>query len=88
MALNQSALSLNVKLNLSNTRISTTPTQPVTLKSQQKTISTINELTDVLEAGELETGQTLVYDATVDKYIVKKLTTADLDLTSLDGGTF
>lgn len=87
MALNQSALSLNVKLNLSNTRISTTPTQPVTLKSQQKTISTINELTDVVETAP-ESGQTLVYDATVDKYIVKKLTTADLDLTSLDGGTF
>lgn len=87
MALNQSALSLNVKLNLSNTRISTTPTQPVTLKSQIKTISTINELTDVVETAP-ETGQTLVYDATVDKYIVKKLTTADLDLTSLDGGTF
>jgi hypothetical protein len=87
MALNQSALSLNVKLNLSNTRISTTPTQPVTLKSQQKTISTINELTDVVETTP-ESGQTLVYDATIDKYIVKKLTTSDLDLTSLDGGTF
>jgi len=87
MPINQSALSLNVRLNLANTKITTTPAQPVTLKSQFKTISTLNELTDVVETAP-ESGQTLVYDATVDKYIVKKLTTADLDLTSLDGGTF
>jgi hypothetical protein len=61
---------------------------PVTLKNTgvSSGITRLDKLNDVDATGEVS-GATLVYDATNDKYIVKKL-----DLTNvtgnLDGGTF
>ena len=87
MAINQAGLNVNVKVNLANTRLSTPPTQPVTLKATARTINTIKDIADVVE-GAPTTGMTLVYNASTDKYEVKTLSTADIIVSSIDGGTF
>ena len=87
MAINQAGLNVNVKVNLANNRLTTPPTQPITLKATARTINTIKDLTDVVE-GAPTTGMTLVYNASTDKYEVKTLSTADINLGSIDGGTF
>jgi hypothetical protein len=62
----------------------------LTLKTQnlgigELTKPRIDNLGDVDEgAGPIEDGSTLVYDSTLQKYVVKKLETVGL----LDGGTF
>lgn len=65
-------------------------TVPVTLKNTPSLISggatRLDGLTDVVASGETN-GATLVYEASTDKYIVKKLDLADVT-GNLDGGTF
>lgn len=87
MAINQAGLNVNVKVNLANTRLSTPPTQPITLKASARTINNLKDLTDVVE-GAPSTGMTLVYNASTDKYEVKTLSTSDINVGSIDGGTF
>ena len=87
MAINQAGLNVNVKVNLANNRLTTPPTQPITLKATARTINTIKDLSDVVE-GAPTTGMTLVYNASTDKYEVKTLSTNDINVGSIDGGTF
>lgn len=96
MALSQSSVNVNVKVNVANNRIVATPT-PVgvtwptsssvkTVKSQFNSVDTIAELSDV--TGTPQDGYTLVYNASLNKYVSQQITTADINITSLDGGTF
>lgn len=87
MAINQAGLNVNVKVNLANTRLSTPPTQPITLKATARTINNLKDLTDVVE-GTPSSGMTLVYNAATDKYEVKTLSSNNITITALDGGTF
>lgn len=59
-------------------------TTPVTIQTNA-TKNRLDQLVDVVEQNPQE-GQTLVYDAETDRYVVKYLTMDDLG--SLDGGTF
>lgn len=96
MALNQSGVSVNVKVNVANNRIVATPapigvTWPTsssvkTVKSQFNSVDTVSELTDV--TGTPQNGYTLVYNSTLQKYVVQQLTVEDITITSLDGGSF
>lgn len=96
MALNQSGVSVNVKVNVANNRIVATPapigvTWPTsssvkTVKSQFNSVDTIAELTDV--TGTPQDGYTLVYNASLNKFVVQQITVEDINITSLDGGTF
>lgn len=65
-------------------------TTPVTLKNVPVIPggagARLDKMTDVDATGEIN-GATLVYEATTDKYIVKKLDLADV-IGDLDGGTF
>lgn len=65
----------------------TTNTQPITLKSQARTINQLADISDVEEAAPQD-GFTLVYNSSTDKYEVKKLASTDITIDSLDGGTF
>lgn len=61
---------------------------PVTLKNNPSLTATtrLDKLTDVVANAEID-GATLVYEASIDKYIVKKLDLSDVT-GDLDGGTF
>lgn len=61
---------------------------PVTLKNNPVlgTATRLDKLTDVVANAEIN-GATLVYEASIDKYIVKKLDLSDVT-GDLDGGTF
>lgn len=64
-------------------------TTPVVLKNNPSIgggVSRLDRLSDVVANNEVN-GATLVYDATNDTYIVKKLDLADVT-GDLDGGTF
>lgn len=66
-------------------------TTPVTIKNTPTlasvaTSTRLDNLLDVVPTGETD-GATLVYDAGLDKYIVKKLDLADVT-GDLDGGVF
>jgi len=87
MAINQAGLNVNVKVNLANNRLSTPPTQPITLKASARTINTLKDIADVVE-GTPADGMTLVYNASTDKYEVKTLSTGDINVGSIDGGSF
>lgn len=89
MALNQSSLNVRVKVNVDNNRISVVdgPSTVTTLKSQFATVQAIGEMKDVIE-GTPQNGYTLVYDSAADKYVVQQLTNEDINLASVDGGTF
>lgn len=88
MPINQSGLSVNVKVNLANNRIvASSSSSPVkTVKSQFNSVDTVSELTDV--TGTPQNGYTLVYNSTLQKYVVQQLTVEDITITSLDGGSF
>lgn len=62
---------------------------PITLKNQITEIRSIEDIFDVAEV-DVTSGATLVYNATNDKYEVKKLGIADIDTgtLNLDGGEF
>ena len=62
---------------------------PVTIKNNPSLgggVSRLDQLGDVVASLE-EDGATLVYDATTDRYVVKKLSFDDMQ-GDLDGGTF
>lgn len=63
-------------------------TVPVTLKNNPVlgTATRLDKLTDVVANAEIN-GATLVYEASTDKYVVKKLDLSDVT-GDLDGGTF
>jgi len=94
MGINQSALAINVKVNLdANNRLKVVtppvgaPSTVTTLKSQFATVDAISEMKDVIE-GSPQDGYTLVYDSALNKYVVQQLTNQDINLASVDGGTF
>lgn len=94
MGINQSALNINVKVNLdANNRLKVTtpavggPSTVTTLKSQFATVDAVGEMKDVVE-GTPQDGYTLVYDSALNKYVVQQLTNQDINLASVDGGTF
>ena len=86
MPINQTALQVNVRVNLSNTvnvsvpRASITNNSITTLKSQFASIDTLAELGDVI-TGSPQDGDLLVYDSSLNKYVVQQLE-------SIDGGSF
>lgn len=87
MPISQSGLNVNVKVSLSNNRITSSSSTPVkTIKSQFNSVDTVSELTDV--EGTPQDGYTLVYDSTLRKYVLQQLSSEDINIASLDGGTF
>lgn len=62
-------------------------TQPVTLRSQARTINKLADISDVNESSQ-EDGSSLVYDAATDTYILRKLTQDEVTINTLNGGTF
>jgi hypothetical protein len=87
MPINQSGLSVNVKVKLANDRIVSSSSSPVkTVKTQFRTVDEISELIDV--TGTPQDGFTLVYDSTLGKYVVQQLSGENINLASLDGGNF
>lgn len=94
MAINQSSINVTVRTRPSTVvattdrrAAATTNTQPITLKSQSRTANFIEDMLDVIEASPQD-GFTLVYNSSNDKYEVKQLTSTDINITALDGGTF
>lgn len=90
MAINQSAVNVRVKVNLDNNnrlRVVDGPGTVTTLKSQLATVDALGEMKDVIE-GTPQDGFTLVYDSALNKYVVQQLTNQDINLASVDGGTF
>lgn len=94
MGINQSALAINVKVNLDNNNRLKVVTPAVggqstvtTLKSQFATVDAIGEMKDVIESNPQD-GYTLVYDSATNKYVVQQLTGDSINLASVDGGTF
>jgi len=63
------------------------PSTVTTLKSQFATVDAVGEMKDVIE-GTPQDGYTLVYDSALNKYVVQQLTNQDINLASVDGGTF
>jgi len=59
---------------------------PITLKNQIQEIRSIENITDV-SVVDVTNGATLVYNSQNDKYEVRQLQVADLNL-DLDGGSF
>ena len=86
MPINQSSLQVNVKVNLSNNinvsvpRASITNNSITTLKSQFNNVDTLAELGDVI-IGTPQDGDTLVYDSSLNKYVIQQLE-------FIDGGSF
>jgi uncharacterized protein YabN with tetrapyrrole methylase and pyrophosphatase domain len=94
MAINQSSISVTVKTRPSTVvattdrrAAATTNTQPITLKTQARTANFIEDMLDVIEASPQD-GFTLVYNSSLDKYEVKQLSSTEINITGLDGGTF
>ena len=52
-----------------------------------QTSVSLGNLTNV-DASDPNEGETLVYDATVSKYVVKAITVDSNNITSINGGTF
>ena len=67
-----------------NGRLSSTG--PITLKNQIQEIRSIENITDVIVVDSAN-GSTLIYNSQNDKYEVRQLQVADLNL-DLDGGSF
>ena len=59
---------------------------PITLKNQIQEIRSIENITDVIVVDSTN-GSTLIYNSQNDKYEVRQLQVADLNL-DLDGGSF
>lgn len=64
-----------------------TNTAPVVLKSQTRTINELSDIGDIDESTIVD-GATLVYNLSTDKYEVRKITTDEVIVTSVNGGTF
>lgn len=86
MAINQSSVRVNLKVNLSNTlnigvpRTNIVNNTVTTLKSQFLAVDTLGDLNDVLISAPQD-GDILVYDNVLNKYVIKQLE-------SVDGGSF
>lgn len=89
MPINQSGLSATVRVSLANNRLTTATTNNIitTLKGQSVSITQLANLLDVVE-GTPQDGYTLVYDAAQDKYVIQRLTSNNINISSLDGGSF
>lgn len=75
-----------VKVNNTNGVLQTQT--PITLKNQVTEINSLEDIADVAEV-DVSTGSTLVYNASTDKYEVKKLDAGSISGTiDLDGGEF
>ncbi len=75
-----------VKVNNTNGVLQTQT--PITLKNQVTEISSLEDIADVAEV-DVSTGSTLVYNASTDKYEVKKLDVGSISGEfDLDGGEF
>ena len=68
---------------------SLTTTSPVVLKNQVTELRSIEDIADVSEV-DVVTGATIVYNSVNDKYEVRQLTAAEVNITNLglDGGEF
>jgi len=77
---------IQVSANTTGGSISTSDKSPVTLKNFPTNTSRLDSLKDVVATGEIA-GAVPVYDATIDKYVVQKLSFVDV-VGDLDGGTF
>ena len=68
---------------------SLTTTSPVVLKNQITELRSIEDIADVSEV-DVVTGSTIVYNSVNDKYEVRQLTAAEVNITNLDldGGEF
>lgn len=76
----------NVKVNTSGGVLQSQT--PITLKNQVTEITSIEDISDVAEV-DVSSGSTLVYNASTDKYEVKKLEVGDISGEfNLDGGVF
>lgn len=80
-----------VVTNNANTQQGIDYVRPITIKNTlgfSTQSNRLDKLNDVVEASPTE-GDTLVYDAANDKYVVKKLALSEIDIdVALDGGTF
>lgn len=77
---------INVVVGKKNNNIINTNRNQVTLKSVASPTTRLDNLNDVVSSGEVS-GAVPVYDATTDKYIVKKIDLSNVT-GDLDGGTF
>ena len=75
---------LVAKITNNNGRLSSAG--PITLKNQIQEIRSIENITDVIVVDSTN-GSTLIYNSQNDKYEVRQLQVADLNL-DLDGGSF
>ena len=75
---------LAAKIQNNNGRLSSVA--PITLKNQIQEIRSIEDILDVEEV-DVTNGATLIYNSQNDKYEVRQLQVADLNL-DLDGGSF
>jgi len=75
---------LAAKIQNNNGRLSSTG--PITLKNQIQEIRSIENILDV-SVVDVTNGSTLIYNSQNDKYEVRQLQIADLNL-DLDGGSF
>lgn len=61
---------------------------PITLKNQVKEITSIEDISDVAEV-DVSSGATIIYNASNDKYEIRKLQSTDISGSiNLDGGEF
>jgi hypothetical protein len=81
------SLQPNVNVTLASSSAAPSGNQPVTVKSTARSINEIRDIGDVVE-GSPTNGATLVYNSTLDKYEVRQLTSNNITITALDGGTF
>lgn len=75
-----------IKVNVTNNGGSLSAQAPITLKNQIQEIRSIEDILDVKEVN-VTNGATLIYNSQNDKYEVRQLQIADLNL-DLDGGSF
>ena len=85
---------LNARISNTNVTVnkhgeSLTTTSPVVLKNQVTELRSIEDIADVSEV-DVVTGATIVYNSVNDKYEVRQLTAAEVNITNLglDGGEF
>lgn len=79
----------NTHVTMNKNGESLTTTSPVVLKNQVTELRSIEDISDVSEVN-VVTGATIVYNSANDKYEVRKLTAAEVEITNLglDGGEF
>jgi hypothetical protein len=85
---------LNARISNTNVTVnkhgeSLTTTSPVVLKNQVTELRSIEDIADVSEV-DVVAGATIVYNSVNDKYEVRQLTAAEVNITNLglDGGEF